>query len=147
MACWFCGARRALATLIAAATVVGTGIVWLLATLLVLRGSARPCTSSTPLDHADDVGGHAGFRFFWTANSLALFGLLAIACVAVGRGLVRSARRVLDSGDRLLVAALVFALVALKSGLTRADLLALEPTVSAAALRFSVPAADEARWL
>ena len=124
---------------IAAATVVGTGMVWLLATLLVLRG-ALPAY----IEHATQImkmmsGGHAGFRFFWTANSLALFGLLAIACVAVGRGLFGARVRVLDSGDRLLVAALVFALVALKSGLTRADLWHLNPPFLPLLFAFLLP--------
>lgn len=65
--------------------------------------------------------GHAGFRFYWTANSLALFGLLSIACMAVGSGLLRRGTPALRSGDRLLLTGLLYALIVLKSGMNRCD--------------------------
>ncbi|MDI3337224.1 hypothetical protein QKW60_12465 [Defluviimonas aestuarii] len=64
--------------------------------------------------------GHVSFSYYWTLNSLALFSLLVLACLAVGCGLTRL-RHGPSMGDLFLIGALGFALVALKSGLTRAD--------------------------
>ncbi len=71
-------------------------------------------------------GGHA-FTFYWTLNSLALFGLLAIACVRVGGGLFACHRRPLETGDRLILVGVLFALVALRAGLNRSDQWHLAP--------------------
>lgn len=73
--------------------------------------------------------GEAGFRFRWTVNSVALFGLVSLACVVVGRGLARDRRSAATSRDLLLVGGLVFALVSLKSGLNRSDLFHLDAGV------------------
>lgn len=78
--------------------------------------------------------GEAGFRFRWTLNSVALFGLLSLACVVVGRGLARDRRSSATSGDLLVFAGLVFALVSLKSGLNRSDLFHLDAGIVVLAL-------------
>lgn len=78
--------------------------------------------------------GEAGFRLRWTLNSVALFGLLSLACVVVGRGLARDRRSSATSRDLLLVAGLVFALVSLKSGLNRSDLFHLDAGIVVLAL-------------
>ncbi len=64
--------------------------------------------------------GHLSFEFYWTVNSIALFAVLAIAIVGLGAALPRFRERAF-SGDLLLVGAVGFALVTLKSGLNRAD--------------------------
>ncbi|HYQ72172.1 MAG TPA: hypothetical protein VET88_09630, partial [Gammaproteobacteria bacterium] len=66
--------------------------------------------------------GHAGFRFYWTVNSLVLFGLLTLSIAAIGRGLFPEKQERMLPGDRLLVGGVLCAIVMLKSGLTRADL-------------------------
>ena len=106
----------------AASTVAAvSAVTWLSVAAVVLRASFP-----SYIEHAREVvgmmsSGHAGFQFYWTANSLALFGLLTIACVAIGKGLALRAAGALLAADRLMIGALVFALVLLKSGLTRSD--------------------------
>lgn len=109
---------------IRAASLITVGAVgtWLVATALVL-GDSMP----SYIEHAGDVmsmmsSGHAGFRFYWTVNSMALFGLLTIGCVTIGKVLLPSPEVALKTGDRLMLGAVLFALVTLKSGLTRSDL-------------------------
>jgi hypothetical protein len=64
--------------------------------------------------------GHVSFEFYWTLNSLALFTLLSLACILFGIALPRLSRGV-AMGDLFFIGALGFAVVTLKSGLTRAD--------------------------
>lgn len=111
----------------AAMLFMGSAIVWLVVVTAVLRSHVP-----SYIAHATDIvkmmsSGHAGFRFYWTVNSLALFGLLLIACLSIGKGWRPGPGRQLASGDRLLLGAVLFALVALRSGLTRADLWHLNP--------------------
>jgi hypothetical protein len=119
---------RNTATVRAAATItVGSIAVWLVTTAAILRG-----TMADYITNARDIvgmmsSGHGGFAFYWTANSLALFGLLTIACMRVGRGWQPRPSAALESGDRFLIASVCFALVTLKSGLTRSDLWHLNP--------------------
>jgi hypothetical protein len=112
--------RRALRA--AAWVGIGSIVVWAGVTALLLGSDF-----AAYVEHAREVvakmsTGHANFPFYWTANSLALFGLLALACMAVGRGAIRERGRALEGGDRLLVAGLANALVVLKSGFGRCDL-------------------------
>jgi hypothetical protein len=83
--------------------------------------------------------GEAAFRFYWTANSLALFALLALACIMLGQSLARPLRERTDTGDRLLFAAFVYALVGLKSGLNRCDLWHLDPAFIPLIAAFVLP--------
>jgi hypothetical protein len=103
----------------------GALITWAVAAGLSVGGTWQAYLQSTWGNVSRMAAGQAAFRFYWTANSLALFGLLTIACMAVGAAIGSgrgSGRRTLRAGDRLLLGALVCALVTLKSGLTRADL-------------------------
>ncbi|MGQ0734412.1 MAG: hypothetical protein ACT4QD_12235 [Acidobacteriota bacterium] len=118
---------------------VGSVAVWALVAFW-LMGRAMPAY----LDHAGEIvrmmsAGHAAFRFYWTANSLALFGLLAMACAIVGKRLVPRGEPALDASARLMLAALLFALVTLRSGLTRADLWHLNPGFLPLLLAFLLP--------
>lgn len=99
----------------------GSFLVWA-ATVFLLLGSDFVAY----IEHAIEIvsnfsTGLGAMLFHWTANSLALFGLLAMAVVVIGGGIFsrRSAR--LSSGDRLLLFGVFYALVVLKSGLNRAD--------------------------
>jgi hypothetical protein len=73
------------------------------------------------LRHASDTG-TGNFRFYWTLNSLSLFGLLGIAVMAVGAGLWKMFRNPLSYGDRLLFGSLLFALGTLRIAIQRADI-------------------------
>ena len=110
------------AVLSATILTVGSIATWFTATHLLMGDAfSAYLERSLQLFRYFSQGGSA-FRFYWTLNSLALFGLLAIACVWVGSGLFAQRRRLLNPGDRLTLAGLLFALVALKGGLNRSDL-------------------------
>ena len=66
--------------------------------------------------------GEAGFPFGWTLNSIALFILASICLVILGRDGGRSRDQTPGAGDRFFVAALLFFLVVIQSGLNRCDL-------------------------
>lgn len=132
------GERRAS---VRAVLVIGAGSValWAAVTRLLLGESM-----TAYIGHAREIvsmmaTGHAGFRFYWTANSLALFGLLTMACAILGARLAARRTGSPDAGERLLVAAVVFTLVALKSGLTRADLWHLDPNFLPLVIAFLLP--------
>ena len=94
---------------------------WALSTVLAM-GSAWHDYITTALGILDLMAsGHAAFKFYWTVNSLAVFGLLTLACVAVGASFARRWGP-MRAGDRMFVGSVAFALVMIKSGLTRADL-------------------------
>lgn len=119
-------------------TIGGASIAIWAAVVFLLLGTSVPAY----VQHVREIvslmaSGHAGFRFFWTANSLALFGLLTLACVIVGATLGSGAGA--RPGPRFLIGAVVFTLVALKSGLTRADLWHLEPPFLPLLLAFVLP--------
>jgi hypothetical protein len=132
------GQRRE--SLLAASTIgFGSAAIWLAVTLLLLRD-----TMASYLEFSAQVvsmmsAGHAGFRFYWTANSLALFGLLTMACLIVGRRVGSGTVATLEAGGRLMLGGVLFALVALRSGLTRADLWHLNPSFLPLLLAFLLP--------
>jgi hypothetical protein len=83
--------------------------------------------------------GEMGFPFYWTVNSLAIFGLMVLACCVAGVGLGSRAIRKISSGDLLFFGAFVYALVSLKSGLNRCDLWHLTTPVFVLALALVLP--------
>ncbi|MFQ5690892.1 MAG: hypothetical protein ACE5HQ_11530, partial [Gemmatimonadota bacterium] len=85
------------------------------------------------------AAGQSAFPFSWTLNSLVAFGLLSLACVVVGRGLSLRDPRALTPGDRLLFVGLVYALIALKSGLSRSDLWHVNPPFLALLFAWILP--------
>lgn len=119
--CFFAGERG---RVIKALLLLGssTALVWALAILVMVGSSLGDYVSATFRILDVMSSGHAAFPFYWTLNSLALFGLLALSCIVVGSGLSRLRTKDIGTGDRLFLAAIIYALVLLKSGLTRADL-------------------------
>ena len=119
--CFFAGDRgRSIKGLLS--TGILSALVWAL-TIFFLVGDSLPDYVAATLSILDVMsGGHAAFPFYWTLNSLSLFGLLAMGCIIAGSGLRRVKTLDINTGDRLFLAAIVYALVLLKSGLTRADL-------------------------
>lgn len=99
-----------------------------LATALLLifafTGAATGAFFSSTLAALDYAGetGIGNFRFYWTLNSIALFGVLSVAVIAVGSGLGQIRQQPMSTGDRLLLAALLFALGALRMAIQRADI-------------------------
>jgi hypothetical protein len=127
-------AVRAAASIGIGSIVVWASVVW------SLLGSAF----ESYIEYAREVagkmaGGHANFTFLWTANSLALFGLLALACIIAGRGALQERGRALESGDRLLVCGLLNTLVVLKSGLGRCDLWHMDAAFLVLLVAFLLP--------
>lgn len=132
------GERRASVRAVLVIGVVSVAL-WAAVTRLLLGESM-----TAYIAHAREIvrmmaTGHAGFRFYWTANSLALFGLLTMACAIVGARLAPRGHGRPDAGERLLVAAVLFTLVSLKSGLTRADLWHLDPNFLPLLIAFLLP--------
>jgi hypothetical protein len=74
-------------------------------------------------------GGEASFPFGLSVNAFAVLALLFLACVRVGAGLPDVRRNPLQPGDRFLLAALAYALIAAKSGMARSDMYHLVPPV------------------
>jgi hypothetical protein len=135
----FLWGERAAALKSASLFATGGVLVWVAVNLALLGSTASSYVELSTNVAAMMSSGHAAFRFYWTANSLALFGLLTLACVAVGKGLLPRPDDSLRSGDRLLIGAIVFAIVMLKSGLTRSDLWHLSGGFMALLLAFLLP--------
>lgn len=84
--------------------------------------------------------GEAGFRFYWTVNSIAVFALLWLACICVASGaLHRRTRREIGAGDRMLFGSLACAFVLLRSGLNRSDFWHLDPVILGLVFAFLLP--------
>ena len=129
----------------AAALIISLSLtVWAAIMFLVLGNTFADYARSV----AEVVGmmseGHADFRFYWTANSLALFGLLTIAIGAVGKGLLPRQAGDFQAGDRLLLGAVLCAIVMLKSGLTRSDLWHLDAGFLTLLIAFLLPLPSKA---
>ena len=65
--------------------------------------------------------GVGNFSFYWTLNSLSLFGLLSVGVAVVGAGLRHLRTTALTYGDRLLLGTLLFAIGSLRAAFQRAD--------------------------
>jgi hypothetical protein len=128
---WIHIARGALLGAVASAT-------WFVAARLVTGATFGDYLSETLSLVARFSAGEAGFRFYWTANSLALFALIALGCASVGTALARPLSLRSSAGDRMLMASLVYTLVGLKSGLNRCDLWHLDPAVLALVTAFLI---------
>jgi len=84
--------------------------------------------------------GEAGFRFYWTLNSLAVFGIVWLACITVARGIPGCFRKCrLEAGDRLMLASLAYSFVILKSGLNRCDFWHLNAAIIPLLFAFLLP--------
>lgn len=105
------------------ATILTLAIAVWGATLLLVVGDTLSAYAASVNEVVGMMSrGHAGFKFYWTANSLALFSLLTIVAAVIGRGIMKPRVTEFTAGDRFLLGAVLYALVMLKSGLTRADL-------------------------
>jgi hypothetical protein len=105
----------------AAAITLSSLLIWFLITSLLLGDDFSAYVRSA-LHGASRFGVEASFPFRWTVNSLFVFALLCLTIVLVGRGLGKRGPAQVSSGDCLLFAGLVYALIGLKSGLNRADM-------------------------
>lgn len=83
--------------------------------------------------------GEAAFRFYWTASSIAVFGLLLLAIWHVAVSFARPWSRQVKTADLIFVGGIVYALVMLKSGLSRADQWHLVPSVLVLVFAFILP--------
>jgi hypothetical protein len=135
----FLWGERAAALKSASLFAVGGVSVWVAVNLALLGSTAASYVELSTNVAGMMSSGHAAFRFYWTANSLALFGLLTLACVAMGKGLLPQQDESLRIGDRLLIGATVFAIAMLKSGLARSDLWHLSGGFVALLLVFLLP--------
>ncbi len=112
---------------------------WLLVTFLLLGDSFTAYLVDTRSLVTRFSAGEAGFRFYWTANSLAGFALLSLAGVLVGRGIAHWRERAPLWGDSFFVVAMMATLLSLKSGLNRSDVWHLDGALFPLALAFLLP--------
>ncbi|MCB2130516.1 MAG: hypothetical protein KDE03_15960 [Rhodobacteraceae bacterium] len=83
--------------------------------------------------------GEAAFAWYWTLSGAAVFGLIAMACLQVGRILSRRWDDQPGWSDLFFVAAVAYAALMLKSGLNRADQWHLVPVVLPIVFAFLLP--------
>ncbi|REJ76259.1 MAG: hypothetical protein DWQ47_11640 [Acidobacteria bacterium] len=97
-------------------------VTWLMISYALLGGGIVAYLENS-LDIINRFGaGEQGFPFYWTLNSVSVFGLLVFAAAVIGNGIGKKKETAVLAGDYLLFAGLAFALVGLKSGLNRADM-------------------------
>ncbi|MCI0742579.1 MAG: hypothetical protein L0Y72_26400 [Gemmataceae bacterium] len=134
---WKNGARENLARL--CLILVFSVAIWLIITGAILGNSFVPyLESSWDLARRYQLG-EFGFPFYWTGNSLGVFGLLILTGAIVGAGIGREKSMGLLAGDLLLVGGFAYNLVGLKSGLNRCDLWHLTTPIFALATAFAIP--------
>lgn len=103
-------------------SLTGAVVTWYLTSRAVLGNTFQDYLSEIAHLTSRFSAGEAGFRFYWTANSLAAIGLLSISVVMIGFGSGRQWKAgAPNKSDLLLIGGLTFAFVGLKSGLNRAD--------------------------
>lgn len=122
------------------AVAAGAAVVWYAVSLGLLRDGFGDYIAEAADLTARFSAGEAGLRFYWTVNSLAVFGAFIFAGVVIGAGLTRNSGVRPGRADLLLAGAFVYGLVALKSGLNRADVWHLDAAIIPLALALLVPA-------
>ncbi|HKQ77208.1 MAG TPA: hypothetical protein VJ810_26155 [Blastocatellia bacterium] len=133
---WKNGARENLTQL--CVILVSSVASWLVIAGAILGKSFIPyLAASWNLARRYELG-ELGFPFYWTVNSLAVFGLLILTSALIGAGIGREKKGLL-AGDLLLIGGFVYNLVSLKSGLNRCDLWHLTTPIFALALAFVIP--------
>ncbi|WP_461308357.1 hypothetical protein, partial [Albidovulum sp.] len=127
----------ALAAIGAVSALVWLGTLWLILGAAVGDYFAAIAYLTRRFD-----AGEAAFPYYWTVSGLAVFGLIALACLQGGRILAaRWPREGAGAGDLFLIAALAYAALLLKSGLNRSDQWHLVPTVLPIAFAVTLPLA------
>ncbi len=110
--------------------VIPSAIIFITLSIIMAAGLIKLFTGDTFSEYISSTlytmkyaqeSGLGNFAFYWTLNSLALFSLLSIAIVLVGIVGIKFFRQSLNYGDRLIIAALLFALGTLKIAIQRAD--------------------------
>jgi hypothetical protein len=102
--------------------VVATAAMWAVLVWSLLGDSFGDYLNEVRYLTSQFSAGEAGFEFFWTVNSLAIFLLIALVIVITGRRLFARRPASPAAADYLLIGACGFLLVTLKSGLNRSDL-------------------------
>lgn len=108
---------------IAAFAVTGIAVlVWAATLKLVLRDDFTVYLQASSSLVRRFAIGEAGFPFYWTVNSLAVFALFSLSLVMVGCAVGRRRDEPVSAGDRFLLAGVVYAVIGLRSGMNRADM-------------------------
>jgi hypothetical protein len=119
--------------------VVGSIVTWYIGSAVLLGADLGAYIQETLYLIRRFDAGEAGFRFYWTVNSLALFGLLCLACVVVARGISKIRNSPIEAGDLLLFCGSIYALAGLKAGLNRVDVWHLTPVSLVLIAAFVLP--------
>ncbi len=103
--------------------ILTTAVIGFVITYALTGETLKDYLSATAytLQYAKNTG-IGNFRYYWTVNTLSLFGLLSIAVAVTGLGLRKLRHETMLYGDRLLLVALLFTLGSLRIAIQRADL-------------------------
>jgi hypothetical protein len=115
------------------------GVVWLGASYALLGDSFPGYLRATATQIRRYNAGDMAFAFYWTVNSLAVFAFFILVCALAGKALARIRSQEPASGDLFVWGALAYAMVALRSGLQRADMWHLVPPFLALFVAFLLP--------
>jgi hypothetical protein len=129
--------RRAILALSAIALV--SALTWIAITWALLGSGSIDYFKTLAYLTARFDAGEAAFRFYWTASSLGVFGLLFLAIWHVSVSFARPWEKQVQAGDLVFVGGIVYALVMLKSGLSRADQWHLVPSILVLVFCFVLP--------
>jgi hypothetical protein len=129
--------------LVILARAVGLGLTavatWAVTVSLILGGGVFDYVAASVHQVLRRGEGEYAFPFQWTVQSLALFLMIGLAVVAVGRGLGRRRSLRLAVGDRLLIAGFLLTLVSMKGGLGRCDMSHLSRAALGLTLAILIP--------
>jgi hypothetical protein len=115
------------------------GAIWFVLAIALLRDAFPAYLRATVEEISRYNAGEMAFAFYWTVNSVAVFALLLLACAVAGKGIARGIAGAPLPGDLLLAGGIAYALVALRSGLQRADMWHLDPPLIVLIIAFMMP--------
>lgn len=125
---------RALLALFSIAAI--SAVTWLGAVWLVLGDALPDYFATLAYLTAQFNAGEAAFPYYWTLLGLSVFGILAMGLWSAARVLRADWRQVPGMGELLVLGGVGYALLALKSGLNRADQWHLAPAAYVLAFAF-----------
>ncbi|MBI1250518.1 MAG: hypothetical protein GC189_03500 [Alphaproteobacteria bacterium] len=135
----FIKTRNTQAIIALAATGAASAVAWLSILAPLLGDNIGAYFESLALLTQRFNAGEAAFPFYWTLSGLAQFALIFLAAWRVGVSLKAPWRGQAFASELMMIGAIAYALVALKSGLSRADQWHIVPTILPIVFAFLLP--------